>query len=235
MSGPVPFQFDPARASAILPRMGRAPDAPVAMHGDDWAQGAMGALVRAELLAAQAGVVPWVMTEGGEPGIALVGAARERIDAAPEDVRTIYLATHAAVRTTHARAAEWHGTAPALEGAIGNPLVVPAWAIVLCVGAVASALATAWYLTGSKVIESVGTTIRQTAYASRVADLARDELAKTGRISPGAWEALRRGQTDERDEDRSWWPWAIGGGVAVAGAGALAWKWNEKNKGQVRR
>ena len=218
--GPPTFQFDPLRATSVLGRMRRASDGPVAVDGGDWAQGAMGALLQAEFLAAQAGIVPWFDLPSGERGVVTVGAARERIDNAPADVRTIYLATHGLVRATHAEAKRWEGRAPTLgEPEIGSPEIIIAVAVV----AIAAIIGTAWYLTGKSAIEVEGRNVRTTAVAADVAALAREQLARNGKIDPGVWEVFK--SIADAESGRSFVLPLVLGGIAVAGVGgALAWK-----------
>jgi hypothetical protein len=223
------FDFDPARATATLERMKRAADGPVALDGEDWAQGAMGALVQAEFLAAQAGVVPWFTLPTGETGVLTVGAARERIEEAPEDVRTVYLATHGLVRSTHAQARPWDGKTPALAGVgLGDDLGSPAVIIAITVVAIAAIIGTAWYLTSRSTIEVEGRNVRTTALASDVAGIAREQLARTGKIDPGVWEVFR--SIADAESGHSLILPLFLGGLAVAGVGgALVWKrWQRK-------
>ncbi len=230
------FEFDPSAASSALARLASAPDdaSPVAIAGDEWAQAAMGALLQAELLAADAGVVPYLTLPDGTKGIVTVGAARERIDAAPEDVRTIYLATHGIVRSTHAMAKPWSGSAPPL-GSVREDLeigLVPVW--VLVVLGVAAIIATATYFIHHDTIEVEGKNLRATAATSAIAGLARDQLAKTGKIDPEIWESLR--DIADAERGRSWLPVTIAG-VALAGGigGAFAWRRYRLRRGGARR
>jgi hypothetical protein len=209
--------------------MKAAGDGPIALDGSDWAQGAMGALLQAEFLAAEAGIVPWFTLPTGERGVLTVGAAREHIDDAPEDVRTIYLATHGVVRSTHAMAKPWEGNAPMLTGLgdaeIGSPAIIVAVAVV----AIAAIIGTAWYLTNRSTIEVEGRNVRTTAVASDVAGIAREQLARTGKIDPGVWEVFK--SIADAEAGRTLLPLVIGG-LAVAGVGgALAWKHWTKKKG----
>jgi hypothetical protein len=220
------FEFDPVAASDALARMGRAPDGVVAIDGALWAQGAMGALMRAEFLAASAGVIPWITLEDGTKAIASVGAARDVIHHAPESVQTLYLATHALVRQTHARALVWDGQTPMLQ-AVGEDLelgLAPLVVVVLVLG-VAAILATATYFIHRDTIEVDGRSARTTSILSSTLDLARTELEATGKIDPALYDTLRTLASAEAKEDRANWTlWAIGGGLlATAAAGAWAW------------
>jgi hypothetical protein len=218
------FDFDPARSVGVLARMKGASDGPVALEGADWAQAAMGALLQAEFLAAEAGIVPWFTLPTGERGVLTVGAARERINEAPEDVRTIYLATHGVVRSTHAQAKPWDGHAPALAGlAAEEPLGNPAIIVAVSVVAIAAIIGTAWYLTSRSSIEVEGRNVRTTALAAEVSALARDQLAKNGSIDPGVWEVFKS-IADSESGHALVLPLVLGG-LAMAGVGgALAWK-----------
>lgn len=223
------FAFQPASAAAALDRMKRASDGPVALDGSEWAQGAMGALLSAEFLAAEAGIVPWFTFPSGERGVLTVGAARERIEDAPEDVRTIYLATHGIVRATHARARPWDGTAPTLRGLADNPEIgSPAIIIAITVVAIAAIIGTAWYLTNRSTIEVEGRNVRTTALASDVAAIAREQLARTGKIDPGVWEVFK--SIADAESGRTLVPIVLGGLVIAGVGGAIAWtKWKKRS------
>jgi hypothetical protein len=232
-----PFELDLHRAQVALTAMRSSPDGRVGLSGDAWAQAAMETLVRAELLAAQAGVVPWfVDPETGERGILTVGAAREHMDQAPEDVRTMYLGTHALVRQTHAMAAPWKD-APLL-GTLEPPrnerhaLAEIATGVVVVIAlvavAVAAIVATAWYFDHHSTVEVEGKNLRTTAIASALLETAREQLATTGQIDPKLWEVFKALAENERET--SWVPYAIGGAIVVAGAGTLAYAWYRHRK-----
>lgn len=221
MSAATVFAFDAERARSALARMKVAREA-IDMPADEFAQGSMAALLEAELLAADAGIVPYLTLPSGERGIVTIGAARERIDKAPEDVRAIYLATHEAARQAFASSAR---VEPGNDtAALGNPAVL----ITLIVIGIAAVIATAWAAT--EVIRLGGNNVRAMATAREVTALAREQLAKTGRIDPAVWEALRG--IGQSSESPAWLPWAIGGGVVAVGGGALAWKWTRKGRGR---
>jgi hypothetical protein len=193
----------------------------------------MGALLQAELLAADAGVVPYFTLADGTKGILTVGAARERIDSAPDDVRTIYLATHGIVRSTHAMAKPWDGSAPSLGCACDDLElgVLPLW--IVAVLGVAAIVATAAYLIHHDTIEMEGRNLRATAATSAIAALAREQLAATGQIDPSIWDSLR--SIAEAEAGSSWVPLTIAG-VALAGiGGAYAWKRFHQGKGTGAR
>ena len=235
------FEFDNTRARAALARMARAGDGALAIDGEDWTQGALAALLDAEFLAAEAGVVPWITLPNGERGLVAVGAARESIAGAPDDVRTIYLATHALVRSTHAMAKPWGGTTPHLasfapprvsaasllrtSAALGDP--TGGLIIALTVIAIAAIVGTAWYFTRKETIEVDGRNVRTTAIASQVANLAREQLAQSGRIDPEVWGVFK--SIAESETRQTWIPLALGG-VVVLGGGAAAWAyWRKKH------
>ncbi len=228
------FEYDNAKGRAALARMARAGDGALAIDGEDWTQGAMAALLDAEFLAAEAGVVPWITLPTGERGLVTVGAARESIAHAPEDVRTIYLATHALVRSTHAQAKPWDGAIPRLNGlgaqrsaalALGDP--TGGILIALTVIAIAAVVGTAWYFTRRETIQVEGRNVRTTAIASEVANLAREQLATNGQIDPEVWGVFK--SIAESETEQTWIPWAVGG-VALVGGGAAAWAyWRKKH------
>ncbi len=229
------FAFDPTLGFETLQRMKRAPDGAVTLGGDAWAHAAMAALLGAEFLAAEAGVVPFfTVPETGERGVLLVGAARERIDQAPEDVRTLYLATHALVRATHAQALAATGTAPELADPddLGEPVTL---IIALVVVSIAAIVGTAWYFTSRSSIEVEGRNVRTTALAADASALAREQLARTGKIDPGAWELFK--EIADAEAGHGAMPLVAGGAVAAAALGFLAWRGikNGREKKEARR
>ena len=221
------FDFDPGASADALDRMSRAPDGLVALDGTQWAQGAMGVLMRAEFLAAQAGVVPWITLEDGTQALASIGAARDRISQAPESVQTLYLAAHGLVRQTHAQSLVWDGQTPMLSA--GEDLedleigLAPLAVVVIVLG-VAAILATAAYFIHRDTIEVEGRNFRTTSILGSTLDLARTQLQQTGTIDPALYDVFRELAGAEAKQDGlSWLPWAIGGGVAAAALGAWAW------------
>lgn len=225
------FEFDPTSSADALDRMSRAPDGLVALEGVQWAQGAMGLLMRAEFLAAQAGVVPWITLEDGTQAIASVGAARDRIGQAPESVQTLYLAAHGLARQTHAQALVWDGQTPMLSA--GEDLedlemgLAPLAVVVIVLG-VAAILATAAYFIHRDTIEVEGRNFRTTSILSSTLDLARTQLQQTGKIDPSLYEVFRElAGAEAKESGAGWLPWVVGGGV-VAALGAWAWlSWGE--------
>ncbi len=209
--------------------MKASPSGPVGLPGEVWAHGAMAALVHAELLAAQAGVVPWLTLPDGSRGVVTVGAARERIARAPEDVRTIYLATHAIVRATHASAAPLTGDVRELanvagEDELGEPITL---VVALTVVAIAAIIGTAWYFTRRSEIQVEGRNLRTTALAAEVARLAHEQLARGETIDAGSWDVLREIAKTEA-VDTPWLALAVGGLALVGGVGGIAyWKLGE--------
>jgi hypothetical protein len=219
MDGLTVFDLDPTRSESVIARIHSAPDGPLVIAGDDWAQAAIGALLLAESLAADAGVVPFITLPDGTRGLVSVGAAREQIDRAPPDVRTIYLAIHALVRATHASARPVAAPTSTEAPLAAVPVVV--WAILaLGVGAL---VAGAVYALHSDTIEVEGRNARTTAIAATIAALAREQLAHTGHIDPQVWEELRALAASEETRP-SLVPLLAIGGLALGGVGgALAW------------
>lgn len=217
------FEYNRALGALTLDRMRRAPPGVITMAGNEWAQGAMHALISAELLAAQAGVVPWFEMPDGTRGVLTIGAARERIHTAPEDVRTLYLATHALVRSTHASAAPASGDAPELAGMdedLGEPMTLM---VALTVVAIAAIIGTAWYFTSRSKIEVEGRNVRTTALAGEASRLGFAQLERTGRIDPGVWEVFK--SIAETEAGGAWVPVALAGIAVVGGVGGLvAWR-----------
>ena len=225
------FAWEPVRGEDVLARMGTVPEGqPVRMLGDDWGQAALTTLFHAEMLAARAGVVPFFTLPDGTQGIVNVGAAREKIDRAPSDVRTIYLGAHGAVRATHARAQNGQastmplpGYVPTVNGleTIGLPIVVP---IVIGVVALAAVIAGAWYMTRKAEIEVDGRNLRTTSAASTIAAMAHEQLTTKGAIDPGLYEVLKAyaGAESQVGAGLPSWLLPAAGGVVVLGGGVWA-------------
>lgn len=230
------FHLDPAKAFAAINAMHEAGIGPTAIAGEAWAQGAMATLLRAEFLAAQAGVVPWFEDPTtGVKGILNVGAARERIEHATEAVRTMYLGTHALVRRTHATAAEWKGSAPVLgmlEEAeeLGAPVLV----IALVVVAIAGIVATAWYFTHQTTIEVEGRNLRSTAIAFDLLELARLQYEKTGQIDPKLYETFGELAKSERTSSSLEWPLILVASAVTVGAGLFAYRTWREHQAMIR-
>lgn len=222
------FGFSPPLAADAIARFKGASDGQIRLLGDDWAQGAMGALFNAEYLAAQAGVVPFFTLPDGSKGVLNIGGARAHIDKAPEAVRTIYLASHGVVRATHAQA---HAASPNTPHLASGPLgelseaeigAVPLAVYVVAV-AVAAIVAGAWYLKTKTEIEVEGKNLRTTATISEINALATAQLATTGKIDPALYDALKS-MAGAEEAHLSWVPYAVGAGAVVAAAGGL-WIW----------
>ncbi len=192
------FEFDPVAAADALARMGNAPDGVVAIDGSQWAQGAMGVLMRAEFLAASAGVVPWITLEDGTQAIANVGAARDVIARAPESVQTLYLATHGIVRQTHAMALLWDGQTPMLQAGEDLEIGLAPLVVVVLVLGVAAIHATAAYFIHQDTIEAEGRNFRTTSILNSTLELARKQLEQTGKIDPAVTDVFRELAGTER-------------------------------------
>jgi hypothetical protein len=229
------FNYQAATAQAALSRMMNAPAGQVAIAGSDWAQGAMMALVQAEQLAAQAGVVPYVTDPTtGTQGVANIGAARALVSKMPKDVQTIYLATYGAVRQANASAKTAAATTPLLSGlsmleeANGfGALPVIAVVVIACVG-LAALIAGAAYVASVK-IQVDGANLRQAASVANISALATQQLQQTGKIDPSVWSSLTSLAQTESEVGAYTVPLIVGGGAVAVGAGWFAWrKWFRK-------
>jgi hypothetical protein len=220
-TSPASFDWDPVRSQAAL-TLYRTASRGLVQHvsGPELAQAQMGALVSAELLAAQAGVVPWFTLPDGTRGVLNVGAARERIDGASLEVRTVYLAAQGNARRLATQAL------PAVEG-VPHPwlsvepqpigfLTVPVL-IALTVFGVAAVVAGAWYASRPAVVQAQSDGLVEIAEVDAIAKLAAGELAATGKISPALIDALKPAAFREEAEASSWVLPVVLGGVAVAG------------------
>lgn len=228
----VQFELQPDRATAALNRWRHAPDGPTALHSHDWAHGSMGALLSAELLAAEAGLVPWIELPNGEKGIATIGEARSVIDQAPPGVRTLYRATHGVVRMTHATTKPAAEHVPALGELLARHPVEDSIALAgleeeLELGAIpvavyivlglAAIIATAWYMRQETKIEVDGKNTRHAADLAHMANAARDSLRLTGKIDPNLYKLFEPFADLDKSNGLSW-P-LIAGGVGLSAIG----------------
>jgi hypothetical protein len=224
------FPWRPLDSAAMLGRLAvlPAPPRPRVLEGGDLANAQIGALVSAELLAAEAGLVPLVTLPNGAQGVVAIGAARSKLDQAPESVRTIYLAAHGTARrlTALARPAATTALDPQLYGAgavagdAGRIGALPLLGYVtLTVLGVAATVAAAWFAVEARraAVEADATLTGDLGRANTVATLALAELKATGRVSPGVWEALK--PAAKAEASHGWiLPAAVVAAVAVGGA-----------------
>jgi hypothetical protein len=233
MSG-VQFELQLDRSTAALNRWKHAPDGVLALHSHDWAHGSMGALLSAELLAAEAGLVPWIDLPNGDKGIATIGEARSIIDNAPPGVRTLYKATHGVVRMTHATAKAAGANVPslgeildphpvndaiALAGLEGEPELgaIPVALIVGCV-AIAAIIAGAWYLRQETKLEVEGKNTRHAAELAQLSATARESLRVTGKIDENLYKLYEPFAALDKATSGLSWP-LIAGGVGISAIG----------------
>ena len=197
------FAFDPARSVSALASMGASGGERVTLPSRDLAQGLFGALVSAELMAADAGVIPWVEFPDGAGGmfrgVASVGGARDRIDDPsrwsrrssdgpdPAAVRALYLGAHGAVRQTHATAQ----TTPAGVGRASDVGLIPVGVYLVALG-VAAIVATAAYAVATENARTTvsGENARQTTRVTTAIELAKTEMQHTGKIPRELWAFL---------------------------------------------
>jgi hypothetical protein len=238
------FELRPGEGTAHINRWAHAPEGRIALHPHAWAQGALTSLYGAELLAAEAGLVPFIQLENGQRGIATIGEARTRLDKAPPEVGRIYRALHAAVRQTHAKAAPARPEVPELGELLeGHPIedalalsglygetdpelgVVPAVLIAIVVGvvAVAGIVATAWYMRDEKRIEVDGQNTRFIAAITALTDLAREQLRLTGKIDPALLGSIDKVTENVPESNGVSWPFIAGGAVLCAAGGGYAY------------
>ena len=207
---------------------------PVTLPGAMLSHGLMGTCVSAELLAAQAGLVPFVTLTDGTKGVANVGGAREAVEAAGYDkasVRALYLGTHGGVRRVHATVKRAAPDAPLTFGAAhaGAPNIgfIPI-AVYLTVVGVAAIVAGAWYASSTAAARATvdGENARQLARIDAASKLAMTELQTTGRVSRDTWDFLKH-EADAEASKASLLgkvpPAALLGGAAALGLGAYAW------------
>lgn len=216
----------------------------VGIAGTDLLDGAAHSLLKAEFLAAQAGVVPFVPLPGGGQGVLTVGGALSQPDHAWPDplLRTLYLANHRGMSAIHAETSARRITTPelvvpelapvdiqsvALEwggvGAHGATLgVIPAiaWVAIAAVGILATIAAT-YYATRTKEteIETESELLNNQFKMGKLTDLAIAQLQTKGHIQPDLIKAIAgiKGSTS----NSYFWPGvALGvGGVVITATG----------------
>jgi hypothetical protein len=227
------FYYNAPRAVAVTATWALASDsaAAYAYDGHDFAQGLIGTLMLAEELAAQAGVVAPVLLEG-EPVIP-IGAARDKIKSFSDPaVRTLYLASYAAVRELHDTAKPRRtgtplGLQPLLGAAfVGAPILAVAFLVpvLVAVVAVAAVIAGAWYAVEAKKteIEVAGHNLRQAALAQSYTGLGLAAMKSGQPIPDNVWQGLG-GLADQEAAHGAWiWPVVVVGAIAVGGGAYLA-------------
>lgn len=241
---------DPVRAHAVFEAWGgiAAPTAGasnnIAMQGTDLLDGAAFSLLKAEFLAAQAGVVPFVPLPGGGQGVLTVGGALSQpSNKWPQpELETLYFLNHKGIASLHASVTRARPTTPRLtipalspgqvqddaafwasvgHGAAKLGVLPVAWLVVAAVGILATVAAT-WYATRTKLeeIQVDAKLARDQRAIGSLTDLAQQQLANTGKIDPGLIAAIRNTGTDT-----GWgvWPYvAIGTGAALVGGTGVA-------------
>jgi len=234
--GELQTQFDPLLGAATLQTFQNvAPGGVAVLSGRNLREGLLASLVSAELLAAQAGLVPFIQLPGSQRGVAVLGAAREKIDQAPEPVRVIYLAAQGAARQAQSHA---HKSGPVtitarVDGpiaqlqALGQPIGdigdFGITAIVLTVIGVAAVCATAWFAKGvvEQIIQTRADDLRATYAADTAAKLAMAQIAAGQPVDPSVWETLK-GVAQRETRDNLLAPGLLVG-AGVVGAGVLTW------------
>lgn len=247
MATPENVNVDPIRAHQVWNAWAALPDtrAPVKMKGTDVLDAAAYGLLKAEFLAAQAGVVPWVPLPGGGQGVLTVGGAlgHPKSSWPQPELHTLYMASQRAYANVNARVMRARGGTPALQTQPVTPLeaqqiathfnqvgagaaelgILPvAWLVIAAVGILAS-IAVGWYAgrNRSEEIELEAKAARDAAAIGSLTDLAAKQLATTGKIDPNLIAAIKNTGGDKSPQ---FWPYiAIGaGGVITIAAGTLA-------------
>jgi len=236
---------DPVRAHAIYNAWGQIHDdasakGPVGMVGSDLLDGASFALLKAEFLAAEAGVVPFVPLPGGGKGVMTVGGAISMPDnkwPQPE-LRTLYYLNHKASAAMHGSLVKRRIQTPMLNVPASSPsqfqdeaaffesvgagaaqmaaLPAVAWLVISAVGILAT-MAASYYATRTKLEEiQVDAQLAKDQHAiGSLTELAQLQLAATGKIDPDLIGAIRN-----TGSQTSWgfWPYVVGGtGLVLAG------------------
>ncbi len=224
------YGYQPSESSRVLGSLSVLPAAGRSLvNGSSLAQAQMGALVSAELLAAQAGVVPWITLPDGTKGVLAIGSARDRIDRAPPAVRDLYVASHEATHAITIRATSGVAQSPQIARWSPNMLAlterpigfIPV-AVYLTVLGVAALVAGAWYAAEASraTVTAENARLVQLAQVDASTRLAFTQLATTGTISQDLSKnldpALVQANVNAGGPLPAWLPLAVGG-VAVAG------------------
>lgn len=238
MPGERTFGYDPAAGAAGLASFALVDaqrSTTAALAGSHLQQGLMTLLFDAELLAAEAGLVPWVQLDDGSRGVFTIGAARDVIDTAPQGVKTLYLASHGVARRAHNEASDVTRSGAAngsvqflaAEGIGVIPMVVP-----IVVLGVAAILATAYYATavGEKMVQTKSTELKYAAKLDAMHKLAAPMVAAGLPLPSHFWSEF--GDFSEAEEKRAVFPY-LWGGAALAAAGVY-WVWSRQGVQRVR-
>src|SRR4051812_8228141 len=215
--------FDPVLGASALASFGLVgSDSAAVLSGKSLREGLLASLWTAELLAAQAGIVPWFQIPGMGRGVAVVGAAREKIDGASEPVKTIYLAAHGAARQAQSHARPSKSTSAAGSALLDSHAVSETGdfgvtAIILTVMGVAAICATAWFAKGvvEQIVTTHGDDLRASYAADTAAKLAMAQIAAGQPVDPSVWSTLS-GVASREKKDSLLAPGLVVGGVAVA-------------------
>lgn len=237
---------DPVRSAAVFNAWGKVPKqtTPIGMIGHDLVDGAAFSLLKAEFLAAQAGVVPFVPLPGGGKGVLTVGGALAEPDQKwpQEELRTLYMLNHKGIAAIHGSVNRRRIGVSMLEvgpvdpatiqdqaayfaevgaGAAQMGVIPAAWLVIAAVGILAT-VAASYYATRTKLEEiQVDAQLAKDQHAiGNLTDLAQQQLAATGKIDPNLIAAIRN-----TGSSTSWgvWPYVIGGAGLVAAGGVGTW------------
>lgn len=186
------YDFEPSASSAALQSWAQLRDGRAVVLGRELAQGLMGPLVSAELLAAKAGVVPYVDLPDGTRGVVQIGAARSRLDGAPESVRTLYLAAHGLARRTDATARLVPDATPLTVATVPSHRIAAGFVLPLLVLGVAAIVAGAAYatLTAQTRAEVDAENLRQAERLKVALVAAQFALENKRDIPPEFWQSL---------------------------------------------
>jgi len=248
--------IDPLRASEVFHAWGNPQESSqIAMVGHDMLDGLAFGLLKAEFLAAQAGVVPFIPLPGGGSGVMTVGGAIGTPSSKwPQSgLRDLYILNHKCAASMHAGIRAARATTPELE--VSNPkyqtgmmqssrnelfaagpanmgILPAAWIVVAAIGILAT-VAGAYYATRTTETKiQVEAKLASDQYKTgMLTDLAQQQLLTQGKIDPELVRAIR-----DAGSSTSWnvWPWvAVGSGTAIAAATGT-YLVVQKNKGRRR-
>lgn len=222
-------QFDPVVGGTTLALFSDAKAGSLAyLSGSNLEAGLLSALYQAEMLAATAGVVPFVELGNGERGVAVLGGARDLLASAPEAVRTLYLAAHGAARQAQAHAREASPGVP-LSARVDRALVMvqqsigfPPLAVVVSVVVlgVAAIVASAWFAKGvaERIVQTHADDLRATYAIDQASKIAATQIAAGMTPDPNVWGVFKAAAQHESSAPIVAPAVALGGLALLAGS-----------------
>lgn len=194
----------------------------ISTRGDTLAEAALMALVSAEVMAMTAGARPSPVLGPESFQISDLGVARQNVSKMSDDVATVYLATHGAVRLLHRSARRpWRWEAlgnwrPDQGGQVRGLGALPVGLLVVAGVGLAASIIGGWYYkteTKAQELKVDGDLARSAQITSTVAQLAQPYIVSGQPVPPALIEPLR--DLARTEKAAPFLPWV--GAAAVAG------------------